>query len=245
MKEKMASRKTFIWYIDRVDYVEAMTNEELWILFRKILQHVAEIEETELPPEIKIIRAKVKKQLDEDKYKWEAIVESKSKAWSNHTWNQYTRQREERNRLKEAKKSSMEQMEQNGTNGTHLICNNNISSSKKKEERNIKKEEMLEAYRSNVKINSVYKEEDVEMWLDYKIDKKQPYKNARSFCTYLVSVKKEISFWQVRLDLDKRFSYAVDIAIAKGWDWIHWPDWMEKNYLMSKRDLYPTQKQNE
>jgi hypothetical protein len=60
-----------------------------------------------------------------------------------------------------------------------------------------------------------------------------------------VSVKKEISFWQVRLDLDKRFSYAVDIAIATGWDWIHWYDWMEKNYLMSKRDLYPTPKQNE
>jgi hypothetical protein len=64
----------------------------------------------------------------------------------------------------------------------------------KKEERNKKKEEMLEAYRRHPKINTTYKEEDVEMWLDYKIDRKQPYKNARSFCTYLVSVKKEISF---------------------------------------------------
>jgi hypothetical protein len=60
-----------------------------------------------------------------------------------------------------------------------------------------------------------------------------------------VSVKKEISFWQVRLDLDKRFSYAVDIAIATGRDGIHWYDRMERNYLMAKKDLYPNPKQNE
>ena len=143
----------------------------------------------------------------------------------------------------------MEQMEQNGTNGTNGTMSwyntNTISSSSKKEERNKKKEEMLEAFRNHPKINKIYKEEDVGIWLDYKIDKKQPYKNARSFCTYLVSAKKEISFWQVRLDLDKRFSYAVDIAIATGWDGLHWYDRMERNYLMSKKDLYPTPKQNE
>lgn len=122
--------------------------------------------------------------LDKDREKYEDTRKKRSEAGKKHKGNQYKNG---------TSVPFDEQMEQNGTNGTHLICNNTISSSKK-EERNIKKEEMLEAYRSNMKINSVYKEEDVEMWLDYKIDKKQPYKNARSFCTYLVSVKKEISF---------------------------------------------------
>jgi hypothetical protein len=45
--------------------------------------------------------------------------------------------------------------------------------------------------------------------------------------------------------LDKRFSYAVDIAIATGRDGIHWYDRMERNYLMAKKDLYPNPKQNE
>lgn len=115
----------------------------------------------------------------------------------------------------------------------------------KKEERNIKKEEMLEAFRNDPRLNKTIREEDVAIWLDYKFDKKQPYKTARSFCTLLVSTIKEISFWQVRLDLDKRFSYAVDIAIASWWDGFHWYDWMEANYLKSKRDLFPMQTEDE
>ena len=84
------------------------------------------------------------------------------------------------------------------------------------------KEEMMNAIRGHPKLWHIIRGEDLEMWLDYKIDKKQPYKNARSLGTYLVSIIKVISFWQVRLDLSKRFSYAVDIAIAKWWDWLHW-----------------------
>ena len=133
----MASRTTFIWYIDRVDYVEAMTTEELWRLFRQILYHVSEKEEIDLPPELRIVWAKIKKQLDNDRDKRLETVEGRSKAWSNHSWNQYTRQREKRKEHKQAKKPSMEQMEQNGTNGTNNKDNNinnnndiNISSNK-------------------------------------------------------------------------------------------------------------------
>ena len=242
----MATRTTFIWYLDRLDYAKSMSNEELWMLFRKILQHENQIEEIDLPLEFKFTRLKIQTKLDENLGKWNKKVKARSEAWKNHVGNQYTRGDKKRNGNDKAQKKIVEQMEQMEQNGTISWYNTNtISSSMKKEERNKKKEEMLEAYRMHPKINTTYKEEDVEMWLDYKIDRKQPYKNARSFCTYLVSVKKEISFWQVRLDLDKRFSYAVDIAIATGRDGIHWYDRMERNYLMAKKDLYPNPKQNE
>jgi hypothetical protein len=54
-----------------------------------------------------------------------------------------------------------------------------------------------------------------------------------------------VGFWKVQLDLSKRFSYAVDIAIATGWDWIHWYDWMESDYQKSKKDLFPNPEKDE
>ena len=67
-----------------MDYVEAMTNEELGMLFRKVLLHVAELEEIEIPPELRIVRAKIRKQLDDDKDKRSDKVEKRSEAGSNH-----------------------------------------------------------------------------------------------------------------------------------------------------------------
>lgn len=247
----MASRKTFIWYIDRVDYVEAMTNEELWMLFRKVLLHVAELEEIELAPELRIIRAKIRKQLDDDKEKRSDKVEKRSEAGSNHEWNQYTRQREKRKRHKQAKKPSMEQMEQNGTNGTHLIMYNNISSSKK-EERNIKKEErekMLEAFRNDDRLTRYENEDDVIRWWDHKQASKKPYKDVNSFMRAMVTIKNIIKYYWDTLksdrDIRNRFNYAVTEAIERGWEWLNWYDSMEQVYESSKDDLYPNPKQNE
>lgn len=248
----MASRKTFIWYIDRVDYVEAMTNEELWMLFRKVLLHVAELEEIELTPELRIIRAKIRKQLDDDKDKRSNKVEKRSEAGSNHEWNQYTRQREKRKGHKQAKKPSMEQMEQNGTNGTHLIMYNNISSSSKKEERNIKKEErekMLEAFRNDDRLTRYENEDDVIRWWDHKQSSKKPYKDVNSFMRAMVTIKNIIKYYWDTLksdrDIRNRFNYAVTEAIERGWEWLNWYDSMEQVYESSKDDLYPNPKQNE
>lgn len=246
----MATRTTFIWYIDRVDYVEAMTNEELWILFRQVLLHVAELEEVELPPELRIIRAKIKKQLDDDKYKWEDKIEKRSEAGSNHVWNQYTRQREKRKEHKQAKKPSMEQMEQNGTNGTHLIMyNNNILSSSKKEEKNRRKEEMLEAFRKDERLTPYMNEEDVVRWWEYKEWRKEPYKDAKSFIKTLIGVKNDIaSYWGMpKSDRNRRnrFSYMVDRIIEGNWSWLERYDSFEQKYQNSKDDLYPNPKQNE
>ena len=47
------------------------------MLFKKILQHVAEKEEIELPPEFKFARVKIKKRLDEDTKKWDDRLEEK------------------------------------------------------------------------------------------------------------------------------------------------------------------------
>lgn len=240
----MASRKTFIWYIDRVDYVEAMTNEELWMLFRKVLLHVAELEEIELAPELRIIRAKIRKQLDDDKEKRSDKVEKRSEAGSNHEWNQYTRQREKRKRHKQAKKPSMEQMEQNGTNGTHLIMYNNISSSKKEE-----REKMLEAFRNDDRLTRYENEDDVIRWWDHKQASKKPYKDVNSFMRAMVTIKNIIKYYWDTLksdrDIRNRFNYAVTEAIERGWEWLNWYDSMEQVYESSKDDLYPNPKQNE
>jgi hypothetical protein len=53
---------------------------------------------------------------------------------------------------------------------------------------------MILAVKNHPKLSNIIREEDLNMWLDYKIDKKQPYKNARSFCTYLVSALKTVGF---------------------------------------------------
>lgn len=254
--KRMATKTTFIWYYDWLDYADAMTDAELWMLFRKILQHVNDEEEIELPLELKLVWAWIKKKLDEQKEKWERKVETikqqNSEKGKNHTWNQYTKWDEERKGNDKAQKNTVEQMEQNGTNGTNGTMSwytNTISSftttSSKKEERNKKKEEMILAVKNHPKLSNIIREEDLNMWLDYKIDKKQPYKNARSFCTYLVSTLKTVSYWRVQLDLSKRFSYAVDIAIAQWWDWIHWYDWMELDYQKSKKDLFPNPEEDE
>lgn len=139
----MATKNTFLCYYDWIHYADEMTNEELGMLFRKILQYENQTEEIELPSDFKFIRWKIKASLDENSKKWNDKIEEtrkrRSEAWSNHEWNQYTRQREKRKEHKQAKKPSMEQMEQmeqNGTNGTkqfysysNSISTNNISNS--------------------------------------------------------------------------------------------------------------------
>lgn len=107
------------------------------------------------------------------------------------------------------------------------------------------KQELLDAYRNDSRIATDFNEEDVSTWIDYKFSKKQYYATTKSFCTYLVTEKKEIQAWQPRLDIAKRFSYAVDIAIARWRDWIHWYQDTEQNYLASKKDLFPTPNQDE
>ena len=254
----MINKTTFIADKDRIDYAEFMSNEELWMLFRKILQHENWLEEIDLPLEFKFTREKIRKVLDENTEKWinkvGSISEKRSEAWKKHKWNQYTKMEQmeqngtngTNNGVSEIWTDKLEQMEQNGTLSDNT---NNISfldtTSSKKEERNKKKEEMILAVKNHPKLSNIIREEDLDMWLDYKIDKKQPYKNARSFCTYLVSTLKTVSYWRVQLDLSKRFSYAVDIAIAQWWDWIHWYDWMESDYQKSKKDLFPNPEEDE
>lgn len=253
---EMAIKTTFIWYYDWIDYANVMTDAELWMLFRKILQHLNEEEEITLPPEFKFTREKIKVKLDEHKEKWDEkvkrISQQNSEKWKKHRWNQYTEWDKKRNGSDKAQKNAVEQMEQNGTNGTNgtmsdtHTSNNFLNTTRNGGDEKMKiKEEMMNAIRGHPKLWHIIRGEDLEMWLDYKIDKKQPYKNARSLGTYLVSMIKVISFWQVRLDLSKRFSYAVDIAIAQGRDGLHWYDWMEEGYKKSKKDLFPNPEEDE
>ena len=249
----MATKKTFIWYLDWIDYATSMTNEELWLLFREILLHLNWEEEIELPPEFKFTWAKIKKNLDEDKEKRDNKIEERrkkrSEAWKKHTWNQYTKGDKKRNSKEKAQKMAVEQMEQMEQNGTvSWYTYNNIISSYK-EEKNIRKEEMLEAFRNDNRLTRYENEEDVIRWWDHKQANKKPYKDVSSFMRAMVKIKNTIKYYWDTLksdrDIKNRFNYAVTEAIEKGWEWLNWYDSMEQVYENSKDDLYPNPKQNE
>lgn len=174
------------------------------------------------------------------------ISEKRSEAWKNHSWNQYTKWDEKRNISDKAQKNEVEQMEQNGTNGTNQNSIS-ISTSSKKEEKKIRKEEMLEAFRNDSRLTPYMNEEDVDRWLDYKEKIKKPYQDTRSFITAMVKVKNNIASWKPKSNTNRinRFSFLVDTAIWSRWEWLKWYDSMEQEYLDSKDDLYPNQKQNE
>lgn len=60
----MVKKNTFLGYYDWINYANAMNDEQLGILFRKILQHVNQEDEDELPLELKIVRADIQTKLD-------------------------------------------------------------------------------------------------------------------------------------------------------------------------------------
>ena len=245
------SKTTFLCYKDWIDYVEDMTFEKAWMLFKKILQHENWISETELPLELVYVRKKIEKELDENAEKWMKTVNERSKAWQNHEWNQYSKLDKKRKPNSKAHKKAMEQMEQNGTNGTNgtdsNTYTNNLSSSK--EEKNIRKEEMLEAFRKDDRLTPYMNEEDVVRWWDYKEWRKEPYKDAKSFIKILIEAKNDIaSYWGIpKSDRNRRnrFNFMVDNIITRNWSWLEWYDSFEPKYQNSKDDLYPNPKQNE
>ena len=251
------AKKTFVCYLDWIDYAESMSNEELWMLFRKILQHENGEIEIDLPLEYKFAREKIRKQLDQNTEKWidKSMKRSEAwkKGWKNHSWNQYTRQSEKRYPQKQAKKPSMEAMETMEANGSMTDTLTIIhSSSSKKEEKNIRKEErekMLEAFRKDDRLIRFMDEDDVLRWWDFKEGTKKPYKDFSSYITALVKFKNIIKdyWWMPKSDRNRRnrFNFAVNEAIEKEREWLHWYDSMEVVYESSKNDLYPNPKQNE
>lgn len=87
----MASKTTFACCLDRIGYANWMTNEELGMLFRKILQHENKIDEIELSAEFRLVRSQIQSTLDENNNKEEAGRKKMSEGWKNHSWNQYTK----------------------------------------------------------------------------------------------------------------------------------------------------------
>lgn len=253
------AKKTFICYLDRIDYAESMSDKELWMLFRKILQHENEKEEIILPLEYKFAREKIRKQLDQNTQKRIDKSKKRSEAWkkwwSNHVWNQYTTGDEKRKANDKAQKKpveAMETMEANGSMTDTKTYNNSFNKSSKKEERNIKKEEMekmLESFRKDERLVRFMNEEDVIRWWEYKQSSKKPYKDISSFITALVKIKNVIKdyWWMPKADRNRRnrFNFAVNEAIERKREWLNWYDSMEQVYESSKNDLYPNPKQNE
>ena len=245
------SKKTFLCYKEWIDYVEDMTFEEAWMLFKRILQHENWKSENKLPLELVYVRKKIEKELDENTEKRTKTVNERSKAWQNHEWNQYSKLDKKRKPNSKVQKTPLEQMEQNGTNGTNGTDSNTntIYSSSKKEERNKKKEEMLERFRNDERLTPYMDEEYVCKRWDFKEWTKKPYKDVDSFITMLVKMKNKIkNYWGMpKSDRNRRnrFKFMVDTALEKQREWLDRYDNMEAQYENSKDDLYPNPKQNE
>lgn len=120
------NKKTFIFYSDRIDYTNEMTNEEKGLFLDTILKYQNWIE-VNVEWALKFVRGRVKKQIDDDNNKRASVKQKRSEAWKNHTGNQYTQWDNRR----QAQKNNVEQMEHNGTNGTvndNVNVNVNVSS---------------------------------------------------------------------------------------------------------------------
>lgn len=82
-------KKTFIFYTDRIDYTQEMTNEEKGIFLQTILDYQNWGTGKEIDRRIIFIRTRVKKQLDQDSTKREEESLAKSKAgieWNKKRW---------------------------------------------------------------------------------------------------------------------------------------------------------------
>lgn len=76
----MNGKKTFIGYMDRIDYTEEMSLEEIWTLFKAILDYQNWKEIWELG-NLKFVWSKIKKEMDTDNDKRNEIVEKRRQAW--------------------------------------------------------------------------------------------------------------------------------------------------------------------
>ena len=130
-----------------------------------------------------------------------------------------------------------------GETDTNALSNkivNALSNKNKKGNKNQKSvSELVEACMNDERINTVFSREDIEEWLNYKEMKKQQYSTVNSCIQQLVIAKRDITLWQPKLDITKRFNFAVNYAIGKWRDWIHWYETTEREYLATKKDFYP------
>ena len=119
----------------------------------------------------------------------------------------------------------------------------NKKESKKKEKNQTSVSELVEAYREDERINNAFREEDVLEWLEYKKNRKELYATTKWFIQQLVVVKRMVAMDKPQLDIQKRFSFAVNEAISEWRKWIHRDEKTERRYLASKKDLFPTPNQ--
>ena len=119
----------------------------------------------------------------------------------------------------------------------------NKKESKKKEKNQTSVSELVEAYKEDERINNAFREEDVLEWLEYKKNRKELYTTTKWFIQQLVVVKRMVVMDKPQLDIQKRFSFAVNEAISEWRKWIHRDEKTERRYLASKKDLFPTPNQ--
>lgn len=132
-----------------------------------------------------------------------------------------------------------------GSNWAFHNINQEKKESKKKEKNQTSVSELVEAYREDERLNNAFREEDVLEWLEYKKNRKELYATIKWFIQQLVVVKRMVAMDKPQLDIQKRFSFAVNEAISEWRKWIHRDEKTERKYLATKKDLFPNPNLNE
>jgi hypothetical protein len=73
-------KKTFVGYCDWKSYVDEMSDEQSWLLFKTIINYSNNLEIGQLDQLTKVVFSKIKKTMDDDDVKYKEICEKRKKA---------------------------------------------------------------------------------------------------------------------------------------------------------------------
>lgn len=118
------AKNSFILYHDQKEVIDELTDEEAGKLFKAIYDYNVN-KKNNLTGMLKLVFIPFKTSFDRDQEKWDEIKEKRSLAGKNHTGNQYTRKKEQKEK-NGTNVPNLEQMEQNETNGT-VSVNGNVN----------------------------------------------------------------------------------------------------------------------
>jgi len=229
-------RKTFIFYNDRIDYTEEMTNEEKWLFLQTIVNYQNWKDIWDIWA-IKFVWSRVKKQLDADNEKREQESRKRSEAWIE--WNKKRRWEQKKSQVI-AKDSKSSQPIASATKTSQLIHvnnNNNVN------DNNINNKILPNGSNSGAEILPVYVPEDITIQINELIKEiKQTAQSLsiaydktkeREFCKHLLTAIEYGTFCEnVKMD---RKVVAVQImrasVIKNYWRWpTAWPKAIYQNY---------------
>lgn len=239
-------KKTFIGYLDRIDYTEEMSLEEIWTLFKAILDYQNWQEIWDLW-NLKFVWSKIKKEMDADNDKRNETVEKRRQAWKK--WGENKAKNWNNSKIANASNSKQEMADSDSVSDSVSLKEEEDKSSSKKDSIPTVAD-LVWAYESNEILKAqIWDSSVVRKRATYKQKKKnRAYKTIDWFVQQLLVMVNKVRNWQPRWDVKLRLQFAVNQAEENEWKQIVRDDNNDKTeneYQYWKKTLAFTQKQNE